>query len=448
MAGITADGFVTLSVDEIKTLLEGDLRAVFGQSIDLDPQSNFGQLVGVMAERFADLWALGAGIDTSFDPGAALGIYLDNIAGLTGTVRNPATPSTIVLALTGTNGTVIPAASAASVLNIPSTRFALDASATLATATAWVNTTGYSAGVIRRNGSTQRIYECITSGTSAGSGGPTTTAANITDGTAHWRYLGDGAAYASAPATCTANGPKVGASGTVTVIETPVSGWANVNNILDADPGTDLETDSALRIRREVELRGAGKASLESIRAALLEVADVTAATVFENVDDVTDGSGLAPHAIECLVQGGADASIRAAIFSEKAAGIKAQGTTTGTVTDSLGFTHEIDFTRPTAIPIYVGVTVSADATLWPSDGDVQLKQLIVDFGDAQKAGKDVVASSLEAQAFKLTGALDAVALIKTSATPTVRTTIAIGSRELATFDTSRISVIVNFVTP
>ena len=33
-------------------------------------------------------------------------------------------------------------------------------------------------------------YVCITSGTSASSGGPTTTSNNITDGTAHWQYLG------------------------------------------------------------------------------------------------------------------------------------------------------------------------------------------------------------------------------------------------------------------
>jgi hypothetical protein len=32
-------------------------------------------------------------------------------------------------------------------------------------------------------------YECITSGTSAGSGGPTGTGSNITDGSAHWKYL-------------------------------------------------------------------------------------------------------------------------------------------------------------------------------------------------------------------------------------------------------------------
>lgn len=34
------------------------------------------------------------------------------------------------------------------------------------------------------------VYECVTQGTSAGAGGPTTTDADITDGAVHWRYIG------------------------------------------------------------------------------------------------------------------------------------------------------------------------------------------------------------------------------------------------------------------
>lgn len=34
------------------------------------------------------------------------------------------------------------------------------------------------------------IYQCITAGTSAGTGGPSGTGSNITDGTVHWKYLG------------------------------------------------------------------------------------------------------------------------------------------------------------------------------------------------------------------------------------------------------------------
>ncbi len=75
--------------------------------------------------------------------------------------------------------------------------------------TAWAASTAYTVGQRRLNGG--NAYECITAGTSAGSGGPTTTVADITDGTAHWKYLAV-AHYtsvaswvASIPATLTEN---------------------------------------------------------------------------------------------------------------------------------------------------------------------------------------------------------------------------------------------------
>lgn len=56
------------------------------------------------------------------------------------------------------------------------------------TLAAWVGNTAYSTlGQLVQNGTNE--YELITSGTSAVSGGPTGTGTNITDGTAHWRYV-------------------------------------------------------------------------------------------------------------------------------------------------------------------------------------------------------------------------------------------------------------------
>lgn len=55
------------------------------------------------------------------------------------------------------------------------------------TAAAWAASTAYTLGQIRSNGG--NLYECITAGTSDASGGPSGTTADITDGTAHWKYL-------------------------------------------------------------------------------------------------------------------------------------------------------------------------------------------------------------------------------------------------------------------
>jgi lysophospholipase L1-like esterase len=54
---------------------------------------------------------------------------------------------------------------------------------------AWAASTAYTLGQ-QRNNDSGKVYEVITAGTSAGSGGPTGTGADITDGTVHWKYVG------------------------------------------------------------------------------------------------------------------------------------------------------------------------------------------------------------------------------------------------------------------
>ena len=64
---------------------------------------------------------------------------------------------------------------------------AIDALATAIAA--WANTHTYAAGDKCKLGN--RVYQCITGGQSAGSGGPTGRTADITDGAAHWKYVGE-----------------------------------------------------------------------------------------------------------------------------------------------------------------------------------------------------------------------------------------------------------------
>jgi hypothetical protein len=55
---------------------------------------------------------------------------------------------------------------------------------------AWAASTAYSAGDQVAN-DTNKIYRCITGGTSAASGGPTGTSTSITDGTVTWKWVGN-----------------------------------------------------------------------------------------------------------------------------------------------------------------------------------------------------------------------------------------------------------------
>lgn len=444
--GVTDAGYVPKTTADCKADLEADLRAQLGATIDLSPEGPIGQVVGVLSERLADLWAAGQSAYAAFTPDGASKAALRDICAITGTVQEAATKSKVTLTATGTPGTPLPAGRIASV-GLPAPRFDTLADATITAVTAWAATHTY-AVLGERATLGSRVYQVITPGVSAGSGGPTGTGLDITDGSVHWRYVGEGTGAIDVAAEAEKTGPLGALAGTVTIIETPVSGWSTVVNLLDVTLGTDLESDPALRFRREDELREQGNAVVEAIREKLLDpniCPGVVSATVFQNVDDVTDADGVPAHAVEALVFGGDDDDIRAALYAATAGGIKTHGTTSGTITDSEGRTQTIKFTRPTLVNVWVIFNLIVDEEFWPVDGQVQVQANAVIFGNAQKSGKDVVASSLGPQAFKVLGVLDCPPpLIGLANPPTVSTTLVMTSRQLAVFDTSRITV--NFV--
>jgi uncharacterized phage protein gp47/JayE len=382
--GLTPEGFNAKPLETIKTEIEDDFRVTFGAEINLQPRSNMGQFIGIMSEPLAELWELLEALYIELTADGATGAQLDNLSALTGTVRDPPKRSRVIGLLTGTAGTVVPAGSVASVAGT-GTRFALGADTT--------------------------IFE---------------------DGT-------------EAEFVAVDTGQKVCPAGTLTVISTPVAGWDAVTNAADAfELGTDLETDAALRIRREQELRARGNAALEPIRQEVIEADEtITQCVVFANDTDAVDADGLPPHSIEVLVQGGAANAIAQAILDSKAAGIQTYGNTSGTAFDGEGEEHTVYFSRPTVVPVYVGIEVAVLGDEYPIDGDDQIKAALVLYGDTRLTiGSDVIPSALSAQAFKVSGVDEVTGVfVGTTPSPVGTTRISIGPRQLADLDTSRISV-------
>lgn len=446
MAELTPEGLVVRSLQEIRDDLDATCRGLFGQSIDLSDSSLMGQYNGAIAERLALLEEQLELVNASQDPDSATGAQLDSLCALTGTVRNPAAPSEVTLTLTGADTTLVETGSRAAV-EVTGDEFTTTADATIAALTAWANSTAYTLAQRRTNGG--NAYVVITAGTSAGSGGPTTEAADITDGTVHWRFLGEGVGAVDVAAESAADGAIVATSGTLTEIVTPVSGWTGVINILDADLGSAIESDEDLRVRRDLELARAGTGTVDAIRADLLELDDVTSVTVFHNPTDSTDGDGLPPHAVEALVQGGDDQAILDQLLASVAAGIATSGTTDGTATDSAGVDHDVSFSRPEGIDIYIDITVEVDPLRFPLGGDDLVALALVAAGDAYSTGRDVRASAVGASAFAVAGVIGApVVEIGIAPSPGASTDIAISLRQLALFDSSRVTVTVTEVTP
>jgi hypothetical protein len=146
--GVTTLGFVAKPQSEIITELNTAFQAVFGQNINLGPESVFGQIIGIFSEREALIWELGQAIYASQYPAGAEGTSVDNILALnnlqrlqaTATVTNPLPAvqtngiTLYGLVLFGTPGTVVPQGSTIQTTATPPLTFTLDSTVTIGSA--------------------------------------------------------------------------------------------------------------------------------------------------------------------------------------------------------------------------------------------------------------------------------------------------------------------------
>lgn len=311
--GVTSAGFVIKPLDVIKAEMEAELKAYRGDAFDVTATSLAGQIIAIVAAKHSEIWELNQAIYNASDPDGANDAALENIAALCpGIIRDPATKSTVTCTCNLDNGTYLAGTLIAHVDGDTTARFV-------------------SSEDVTRSGGT---------------------------GNESVEFEGETA------------GALVATAGTLTEIAEPVSGWNSVTNAADAVIGDDVETNAALRLRREQQIQLAGSSSVNGIRADVLDLDTVESCVVEENVTDVAAG-GLAPHSIRVIyvpVGSEDDAGVAAAILDSKAGGIATNGAQSEVVVDDSGFSHTILLDRATAIPVHFEVFLddsnsSADRT-------------------------------------------------------------------------------------
>jgi hypothetical protein len=232
--GLLPTGYTPKTQAVCRDEMTSAIQLLRGPSFDCSDGSLWGQWLGIFSEREAALWDLGQAIDASQDPDKATGAAQDALAALTGTLRDSARASIVVETLTGTPTTLVPLGTQ---INTASTGdgFATVQNATIIAGIAWLAAHAYLAGDRVTNAS--RMYVCIIAGTSAGSGGPTTTGTAIVDNTATWRFLGAGTGNIDVVMVSIAKDAIVAGAYDLSVIATPVGGLQGAANILDATVG-------------------------------------------------------------------------------------------------------------------------------------------------------------------------------------------------------------------
>jgi uncharacterized phage protein gp47/JayE len=445
VAELTAAGLLIKTLDEYRADLGVAWRGAFGQSMVVDDTSPDGQILGILAERFALVDERLEQIAAAMDPRNASGSLLEALCALTGTIRAVATFSTVTLTLAGTPTTVIPAGRLFSTASTGQQFTTLDA-ATIDAGAAW--STGLAVALGEFYTSSGNLYEVVDPGGSATTLAPgpsgTSKTANVTDpGGVVWRFIGAAAGAVKVEARATLPGPVVGSSGDIIGIDTPTGGLAAVNNVLDAVIGRNTMKDPELRQLRAIELARPGTGTPNALRVAVLDLG-ATSATVFVNRTDSTDVDGVPPHSFELVVQGGVDQDIFDAIIENAPNGIRSHGSVVGSALDSAGVSQVAKFSRVAEVVIYVSVSLVKDPTVYPADGDAQVAAAIANGGNAKPDGADVVSSAVLARVFAVPGVIS-VSLPLLSAYPVTvpvsSSTIAISLRQRAVFDTSRVAV-------
>ena len=383
--GITATGFNRKRLDVLLAELNTEVKAVFGENLNLSPESPDGQINGVVSESNANLWELAELAYNAGNPATATGVALSNLVTLNGLTRLAASAATASLTVTGTAATVIPLGSKVSIAS--GEQFATDVAVTL-----------------------------------------------------------DGSGNGVVASTAVVTGELIASAGTITTIDTPITGWSTVTNAVAAKVGSNLESDAELRARRNRSTSTNSQSVIDSIYSAVGNVSGVTQTAIVEN-DTTATVDGIPAHAFQVVALGGVDADIAKVIFLKKPAGIQAFGSTVVAVNDSQGVPHNIGFSRPTSIPIYVSVTVSKTST-YPANGDDLIKQAIVDYangilvtGEGFSLGDDVIYTRLYTPINSIQGHQVTVLNIGVSPTPTGTVNIVIASTQLSSFTTANITV-------
>lgn len=380
--GLTPAGFNRKRLADFKTSIETALKIAFGEDIDLEPESGFGQFVGLMAEALGDESESQEDVYNSQYPSTASNASLSDVVTYNGIERQSAQDSTAVLTITGTEGTIIPQGSEASV-NTTSEVFVTDVEVTIP------------------------VSGSITVGSTAENTGPIT--ASI---------------------------------GSIIVIDTPIFGWTAVTNTAAAIVGIDEETDPDLRERRELSTFALGQNLVDSLFGQLLDIDDVEDAVVISNGLDVTSPEGIPAHQFISVISGGAAAEIGLAIWKNTPQGILSFGAATEIITDDQGFPQETKYTRPSDVDIFFRVDITIDAAEFPGTGEADIQAAVAAYGTANfKISDDVIRSEFYTPINETPGVTSIDLRIGLSASPTGTSNIPIDIDEISRYDSADVEV-------
>lgn len=228
----------------------------------------------------------------------------------------------------------------------------------------------------------------------------------------------------------------------VTYINTNYDGWFSVSNESETYVGRDYETASEVRQRYASAVFRNSIGMKESIKAALLELQDVTSVTIYENRTDETV-DGLKPHSFQAIVFGGDEEAIARTILNVAPLGIDTNGDICVRIEDSEGASQDVCFSRPHEVQIYVKVIIKEyNEEILPGDAIDKIKNIVFEQISKLSMGNDVIYQRLLGPIYS---GVDGISYIECSVSKDGKTykqeNIPIGRGELAVTKLANITV-------
>lgn len=299
---ITSQGVIVPDTSTLRDDVESEYRSVFGQDLDVNPETPQGALITMEVENRDTVVRNNAELANQINPDLAGGIFLDAIWALMGGQRFDATHSFLSqVKFTGIAETIIPKGSQAATLNGD----LFETTKTL---------------IIGKDGS----------------------------------VTGDMRAIETGAVEC--------GVGQLNKVASSVLGWETVHNSSNAVLGRDAESDLQSRRRRKQTLAKNTVSVGEAITSALHELEGVRSLSYRENYTDqpmMFDGITLVPHSIYVCVEGGDKEAIARSLLRTKTLGAAFNGSEEVDVLETIsGQIYPVKFDRAKEIVLFCRVMV------------------------------------------------------------------------------------------
>ena len=324
---VTENGIQAPSYAEILEYFQSQARNIFGQDVNIDADTQDGQLIAIFALALSDVNAQAIATYNQFNPNTAVGVGLDSAVKTNGITRHTATNSTVDLVLIGQAGTVI-----------------TNGVATDDNENRWL------------------LPEQVVI--------PVSGEITVT-------------------ATAEEVGAIEASPNTITQIGTPTLGWQSVNNPTQATVGVAVETDAELRQRQSRSTELPSVSLWEGIIGSLLNLPGVIRVSGVKNDEDDPSPEGVPGHTIAMIVDGGEVDEIGETIFLKKGEGVGTYGSVQTTYIDTYGFPNVIKFSRPTIVNAYITLTITPSSTYISTVAN-EIKQRIAGYINGLSIGESV----------------------------------------------------------